>query len=307
MIDKLEAFMALAKARHFGHAAEELGITQPTLSAAIKQLEDQLGVMLVLRGSRFQGLTPEGEQVLVWARRITGDARAMREEMRAARYGLSGRMRIAAIPTALAMTPRLTTPFREKHPGVTFSIMSRTSIEVLSMLGNFDIDAGITYLDNEPLGRVVSVPLYSERYQLITAAGTRYSDRKTVTWAEVSNLPLCLLTPDMQNRRIIDQHLAEAGVQVRPTLESNSMIVLFSHIRTGKWSSIMPLNLAETFGFAEPIRAVPIVEPDASHTVGLVVAPREPHTPLVAALVDEAMALAKALGESFPDSLTKVR
>ena len=306
MIDKLEAFMALAKSRHFGHAAEELGITQPTLSAAIKQLEDQLGVMLVLRGSRFQGLTPEGEQVLVWARRITGDARAMREEMRAARYGLSGRMRIAAIPTALAMTPRLTTPFREKHPGVTFSIMSRTSIEVLSMLGNFDIDAGITYLDNEPLGRVVSVPLYSERYQLITAAGTRYSDRKTVTWAEVSNLPLCLLTPDMQNRRIIDQHLAEAGVQVRPTLESNSMIVLFSHIRTGKWSSIMPLNLAETFGFAEPIRAVPIVEPDASHTVGLVVAPREPHTPLVAALVDEAMALAKALRTTFPDSLTKV-
>ena len=96
----------------------------------------------------------------------------------------------------------------------------------------------------------------------------------------------------MQNRRIIDQHLGEAGVEVRPTLESNSMIVLFSHIRTGKWSSIMPLNLAETFGFAEPIRAIPIVEPDASHTVGLVAAPREPHTPLVAALLDEAMALA---------------
>ena len=93
-----------------------------------------------------------------------------------------------------------------------------------------------------------------------------------MTWAEVSRLPLCLLTPDMQNRRIIDQHLAEAGVEVRPTLESNSMIVLFSHIRTGKWSSIMPLNLAETFGFAEPIRAIPIVEPDASHTVGLVAA-----------------------------------
>ena len=61
------------------------------------------------------------------------------------------------------------------------------------------------------------------------------------------------------------------------------MIVLFSHIRTGKWSSIMPLNLAETFGFAEPIRAIPIVDPDASHLVGLVAAPREPHTPLVSA------------------------
>lgn len=294
MIDKLESFIALARTEHFGRAAEQLGVTQPTLSAAIKQLEQQLGVMLVKRGSRFQGLTPEGEQVLVWARRITGDMRAMREEMRAARHGLSGHIRIAAIPTALAMLQRLTTPFREKHPGVTFSVLSRTSIEVLSLLGNFDVDAGITYLDNEPLGRVTSVPLYSERYQLITAVGNPHSEQKTVTWAEVSRLALCLLTRDMQNRRIIDQHLAEAGVEVRPTLESNSMIVLFSHIRTGKWSSVMPLNLAETFGFAEPIRAIPIVEPDASHVVGLVASPREPHTPLVAALLDEATALAAA-------------
>ena len=297
MIDKLEFFIALARTRHFSKAAEELGITQPTLSAAVKQLEDQLGVMLVQRGSRFQGLTPEGEQVLAWARRITGDARTMKEEMRAARHGLSGRLRIAAIPTALAMTPLLTTPFRKKHPGVTFTILSRTSIEVLSLLGNFDIDAGITYLDNEPLGRVVSVPLYAERYQLITAAGTPLADRERVTWAEVAELPLCLLTPDMQNRRIIDQHLAEAGTGARPTLESNSMIVLFSHIRTGKWSSIMPLNLAETFGFSEPIRAIPIVEPDARHIVGLVAAKREPHTPLVAALLDEAMTLAGDFAE----------
>lgn len=292
MIDKLEFFLALAKEEHFGRAAEVCGVTQPTLSAGIKQLEEQLGVMLVLRGSRFQGLTPEGRQVLGWARRIVGDTRTMREEMRAARHGLAGRIRIAAVPTALAMVARLTTPFREKHPGVTFSILSRTSIEVLSLLGNFDVDAGITYLDNEPLGRVVSVPLYDERYQLITAVGNPFSDRDKVTWAEISQLPLCLLTPDMQNRRIIDQHLAEAGVQVRPTLESNSMIVLFSHIRTGKWSSIMPLNLAETFGFSEPIRAIPIVDPDASHTVGLVAAPGEPHTPLVQALLDEAMTLA---------------
>ncbi|MEX0957139.1 MAG: LysR family transcriptional regulator [Rhizobiaceae bacterium] len=295
MIDKLEFFIALARAEHFGRAAEELGITQPTLSAAIKQLEEQLGVLLVKRGSRFQGLTPEGEQVLTWARRITGDARTMREEMRAARHGLSGRLRIAAIPTALAMVAALTTPFRERHPGVSFSVLSRNSVEVLTLLGNFDIDIGLSYLDNEPLGRVVSVPLYSERYQLITAAGNPLSDREQVNWAEVAELPLCLLTPDMQNRRIIDHHLAEAGVTARPTLESNSMIVLFSHIRTGKWSSIMPLNLAETFGFTEPIRAIPIVEPDASHIVGLIAARREPHTPLVAAFLNEATALADKL------------
>jgi DNA-binding transcriptional LysR family regulator len=295
MIDKLEFFIALAKEQHFGRAAEECGVTQPTLSAGIKQLEEALGVMLVQRGSRFQGLTPEGSRVLEWARRIVGDTRTMREEMRAARHGLAGHVRIAAIPTALAMTPRLTTPFREKHPGVTFSILSRTSIEVLTLLENFEIDVGISYLDNEPLGRVATVPLYSERYQLITAAGNPYSDSKSVTWSEVAALPLCLLTPDMQNRRIINQHLGEAGAEAHPTLESNSMIVLFSHIRTGKWSSIMPLNLAETFGFAEPIRAIPIVDPDASHLVGLVAAHREPHTPLVSALLHQARILAADL------------
>lgn len=296
MIDKLEFFIALARERHFGRAAEECGVTQPTLSAGIKQLEDTLGVMLVQRGSRFQGLTPEGQRVLEWARRIVGDARTLREEMRAARYGLGGHIRIAAIPTALAMVSRLTTPFREKHPEVTFSILSRTSIEVLTLLNNFEIDAGITYLDNEPLGRVTAVPLYSERYQFITSIDGLFSDRKTVTWAEVGNVPLCLLTPDMQNRRLINHHLREAGVEAHPTLESNSMIVLFSHIRTGKWASIMPLNLAEILGFSEPIKAVPIVEPDARHLVGLVAAEREPHTPLVSALLHEARSLAAAMG-----------
>ena len=168
MIDKLEYYIALARERHFARAAEELGISQPTLSAAIRQLEEQLGVMLVIRGSRFQGLTPEGQRVLEWARRIVGDARTMREEMRTARKGLSGHIRLAAIPTTLSMVPRLTAPFQEKHPDVTFSVFSTNSLQILSLLENLEIDAGLTYLENEPLGRVTSVPLYADRYCLIT-------------------------------------------------------------------------------------------------------------------------------------------
>jgi len=89
--------------KHFGRAAEACGVTQPTLSAGVKQLEEQMGVLLVNRGSRFQGFTPEGQRVLEWARRIVGDTRAMREEINSLRHGLTGRLRIAAIPTALAM------------------------------------------------------------------------------------------------------------------------------------------------------------------------------------------------------------
>src|SRR5919205_3257789 len=107
MIDKLDFVLALARERHFGRAAEACGVTQPTLSAGVKQLEEQMGVLLVNRGSRFQGFTPEGERVLDWARRIVGDTRSMREEVDALRHGLAGRLRIAAIPTTLAMVANL--------------------------------------------------------------------------------------------------------------------------------------------------------------------------------------------------------
>lgn len=288
MIDKLEYLMALARERHFGRAAEACGVTQPTLSAGIKQLEAQLGVLLVQRGSRFIGFTPEGERTLDWARRILADSRTLQEEMRALKSGLAGQLRIAAIPTALAMVAELTTPYRERHPDVRFTILSMTSIQILTALENLEIDAGITYLDNEPLGRVNMVPLYRERYCLLTSADAALGNRDSVTWAEVSRVPLCLLTPDMQNRRIIEQLLRSAGGEPRPMLESNSMIVLFAHVRTGQWASVMPEKLAEALGLTATIRAIPITEPEAVHTIGLVVPPREPMTPLAAALVAEA-------------------
>ena len=130
LIDKLELLLALAKERHFGRAAEACGVTQPTMSTSLKQLEEILGVMLVQRGSRFQGFTPEGERTLDWARRIVGDARAMRQEINSLKEKLSGEIRIAAIPTVLGMVASLTTPFRARHPDVRFRIVSCTSIEV---------------------------------------------------------------------------------------------------------------------------------------------------------------------------------
>jgi len=293
MIDKLEFMMALARAQHFGRAAEACNVSQPTLSAGIKTLEDTFGVLLVQRGSRFHGFTPEGERVLEWARRIVSDTRAMRADVDALKRGLVGHLRIAAIPTALAMTAMLTTPYRAKHPDVRFTILSRTSIEILGLIENLEVDAGLTYLDNEPLGRVNTVPLYLEEYRFLTSSAGALGTRDEVTWAEVGQVPLCLLTPDMQNRRIIDNLLRSAGAEPSPTLESNSMIVLFAHVRTGQWASIMPAKLAETLGLTDSVRAIPIIEPAATHAVGLVVPEREPTTPLISALTAEARQLAK--------------
>jgi DNA-binding transcriptional LysR family regulator len=293
MIDKLEMFIALAQARHFGRAAEAMGVTQPTLSAAIKQLEGELGVMLVLRGSRYGGLTPEGKRVLDWARRIVGDTRTMKEELRAARTGLSGNLRLAVIPTALTVVSDLTTRFARAHPNVRFSVLSTTSIDILQQLEDLQIDAGISYLDNEPLGRVVTVPLYAERYVLVLRNDAPMADQASVRWAELGGLALCLLTPDMQNRRIIGGHLSAAGVVVQPALETNSTIVLISHVLRGGWATILPQRAAEIFLTNAPLVAIPILDPDARHAVGLIAPWREPHTPVIAALLQEARRIAE--------------
>jgi DNA-binding transcriptional LysR family regulator len=297
VIDKLEFLLALAREQHFGRAAEACGVTQPTLSAGVKQLEDSFGVLLVNRGSRFQDFTPEGERVLDWARRIVGDSRAMREEVHALKHGLTGRLRIAAIPMALAMIETLTTLYHERHPGVQFTVLSYNSTEIFRLLENLEVDAGVTYLDGEPIGRVTGVPLYRERYCLLTSTDAPLGDRDKVTWAEVAQVPLCLLTPDTQTRRIIEALLRDAGGDPKISLESDSMIVLYSHVRTGRWASVMPARLAATLGLTDVLRAIPIVEPEASHTIGLVVPVRQPMKPLTAALVVEARRAAQLLAD----------
>lgn len=294
MIEKLEFLITVASEKSFSRAAELCGVTQPTLSAGIKQLEDTLGVLLVNRSSRFHGLTPEGERVLDWAKRIVGDARAMKQEVRALREGLSGQIRIAVIPTALGIVTKLTEAYRRRHASVRFSVISASSTDVSTMLENLEIDAGITYLNNEPLGRVRTMPLGVERYRLLTHAQNPLGDRAGVTWSDVGRIDLCLLTPDMQNRRIIEQLLRNAGAEPVPILESNSAILLFDHVKSGRWATILPEKLARTLGVSEPLRAIPIVEPEAVYEIGLIWPQRDPTTPAVSALVAEARALADA-------------
>jgi DNA-binding transcriptional LysR family regulator len=288
MIDKLEYLLALAQAKHFGRAAEACSVSQPSLSLGVKQLEEALGVMLVKRGSRFIGLTPEGERTLEWARRIVGDARAMRQDIKVLRHSLTGRLRIAVIPAALPMVAMVTRPLHLRHPEVEFTILSQPSTDIVSMLDNLEIDGAITYLDIEPLTRVTAIPIYRERYQLLIAADSQFGLQKSVSWQTVAKLPLCLLTSDTQNRRLIEALLLGASGVPRISLESNSMTVLFSHVRTGSWASVMPEKVVQAMGMTKEFQVIPIVNPEIVHTIGLVIPVRDPATSLVTALAAEA-------------------
>jgi DNA-binding transcriptional LysR family regulator len=282
----LEFLTALARERHFARAATACNVSQSTLSAGIKQMEESLGVLLVERGQRFVGLTSEGAKVLEWAQHVMTDFDGLQQNLTQMRRGLGGQLKIGAIPATLPMISLLTTPFAKRHPQATTVIRSLTSIEIQRGLDDFSLDIGVTYLDNEPLVRVRRLQLYMERYVLLTKQGEHLQDRKTISWSEAATYPLCLLTSDMQNRRILDMHFREAGAEVHAMIESNSLITLWSHLHFGHWSTIVPHSFLPLVGEMEGVRALALVEPDTTHAVGLVASDRDPLPPAARAFLD---------------------
>ncbi|HMR33508.1 MAG TPA: LysR substrate-binding domain-containing protein [Geminicoccaceae bacterium] len=288
----LHYLVVLARERHFGRAAAACHVTQSTLSAAIRQLEEEVAAPLIQRDRRFRGLTPEGEALLAWARRILGERAALDQHLDLLRQGLAGQLRLGVIPVALPVVALLTTPFNRAHPAVTLTIASRTSAGIQRGLDEFELDAGLTYLDNEPLRGVRAIPLYTERYILLTPTRGPFAGRRRVTWAEAGRVPLCLLTGDMQNRRILDGIFREAGTQPRPHVETNSIMTLCSHIRAGAWSSVMPHSLLWVLGTPQGMMALPLEEPVRTHGIGLVARDSLPVPPLVGSLEETARGLA---------------
>lgn len=287
LLRQLEYLVALSRERHFARAAQSCYVSQPALSEAIRKLEEELDVPLVRRGRKYEGLTPEGERIVVWAQRILADRDALKSEVGALRTGLSGRLRIGSVPTASGAVALLTAPFCAAHPLVTVEVIADLrSEEILRQVQNFEIDAGVTYLRKGLSDLFHSVQLYEERYVLLTDAADGPERRSTATWAEASRLPLCLLTEAMQGRQVLDEVFAEVGLEPAPRVETDSVAALFAHVRTGRWASIVPHTWLHVFGVPQGMRAVPLVEPARAVPMGLVVSAREPGSVLARALTE---------------------
>ncbi len=294
-IRQLQYLVALAREKHFTRAAHACNVTQPTLSGRIRQLELELGVPIVERGQRYQGLTQEGERVLKWAQLILNNWASMHQELAhlaTSDFGLTGRLALGGIPSALPMIPYLTRDVRRLHPHIDFTIMSLSSEEILRGLDDYSIDAGITYLDNEPINGLVATPLYIERYCLFIPDGHPLAERQSITWREAAELPLGLLTSNMQNRRIIDRAFRSVNCRPVPALETNSVINLYSNVRLMGLASVMPHYILSILGNEPGLKAIPLKEPELAHSVGLVTQDRDPIAPLVRAFREAAATLA---------------
>jgi DNA-binding transcriptional LysR family regulator len=226
----------------------------------------------------------------------------LKQELAQLRQGLTGRLRLGVIPTALTVVASLTAPFSRRNPLVAIEVRSLSTTQILDRLQSFELDAGIVYVESGLAARsMLTVPLWQENHVLLTPKGGPFDGCETVTWRESLQVPLCLLTPEMQNRKTIDAVFSQLGCKVTPTLETNSIIDMLAHVCTGAWSAIMPRSVVDLIGAPSGVHILTLTEPSVVWATGLVTPLREPRSPIVSALVAEALALQERLPSGLFD------
>lgn len=243
-----------------------------------------MGARLVVRSHRFLSLTPEGEKLLVWGRQVLANCSSLREDLTGSWRGLTGTLRLGVIPAAMPWVAFVSADFSAQPPAAKIESKSLTSRAIERALDSFEIDGGMTYLDNEPLENVRRVPLYRERYVFVVRRDHPRAESDTSTWRKAAAEHLCLLGWDMQNRRIIDKLASSIGVVIDP-MTSDSSLALCSHPSHGGWAGIMPHTFLSVFGGASQLRTIDLVDPVHTQAVGPVPSNRPPLSPMAGALL----------------------
>lgn len=281
IIRNFEYLLALSKERHFARAANACRVSQPTLSAGIKQLEEDMDVLIVKRGRRFEGFTPEGERVLAWAQQMMEDCMRLKQELHELRdNGVQGPFRIGMLPATSALASVLSVAFAEKFPELQISIVTGDAPHLMQAIRQGEVDVALTYVDETVGDGLDAYALYRERMFLFTRADL--GEHARVGRAEVTSLPLCLLRSAVPPAA--EAQLAEA-VKVTYT---DSAAVLAAHVGSGRWSTVLPQSLANTLSRSSSLRALPLSMPGGQANVGFVTIKSNPLPAAVHALMEMA-------------------
>jgi len=278
---QFQYLIALEQEGHFGRAAERCFVSQPSLSSAIKKLEKELGIPIILRDQKFQGFTAEGKRVVEWAKRLLADRAAMLEDLAIMHKNLHGTLRIAAMPTSSPILPIVARLFQLHYPAVQIDIQFMGIDQLTLALKNFELDVGFTDLDQMTDSRLEMFPLYEEPLHLLLPINNWLDDAFEVSWADAAKLPLCLLSPAMRERQMIDAAFAKVDCKPSPKLESNSIFQLAFHVMAGDLATIVPKRFTQLPG----TRAKLLVDPTITQKLGLVWVTGNPILPMANAVI----------------------
>lgn len=231
-------FLAAAERLNFTAAAEASHISQSTLSQQLKQLEDELGVLLFHRlGKRVQ-LTEAGTQLLPFARQMVASAAAGRQHLRNLTKLQTGTLHLGVTYGLRPVLRPALIRFAQAHPGVRITVQLGTSAELLAQLTSLHLDVVLSFW--EP-GQVPFAyqPLLASPLTLVAATSSPLAGRPSLTLAEVQALPLALPAGGYSTRQFLDAAFAAQRLQANVQLELNDISILLDLVRTGLWHTVL--------------------------------------------------------------------
>ncbi|HEY1900555.1 MAG TPA: LysR substrate-binding domain-containing protein [Steroidobacteraceae bacterium] len=267
----LRYLVAVADTGHFGRAAQRCFISQPTLSAQIKKLEDYLGVPLIERQPRGATLTQAGEQIVARARRILSASDEVVTIAQTHRDPLSGRFKVAMIPTVGPyVLPRVAPVVRKQMPRLDLLLFEYQTAAMLEKLQAGEIDMGVLALPVVADG-LTTRKLYDEDFKVALPEHHRLARQATVRIADLENESLLLLE---EGHCLRDQALEVCGriaVQERQDFRATSLETLRQMVAAGAGVTLMPeLACRGAYGNARGVAVRPLVRPTPTRQIGAI-------------------------------------
>lgn len=270
----LRYIVALARERHFGRAAEKCFVSQPTLSVAVKKLEEQLGVVLFERSPQEVRVTPVGQRIVAQAERVLAEA-AQVEEIAAADKGpLVGPLRVGVIFTiAPWLLPRLVPLVKKRAPAMPLILEENYTHRLVEKLKNNELDLAILALPvEEPW--LTTQAVYDEQFRVLAPAGHPWAADKAIDAAALLDAQLLMLGPGNCFRDQVMDLCATAHSQsgVSPhVIEGSSLETIRHMVASGVGVTVMPASAVDDIRPKDPLlRVLPFREPCPARRVGLV-------------------------------------
>ena len=294
LIRHLEFFVTLAEEGHFGRAADLCGVSQPALSLALRKLEDDLGMPLILRGQRYQGLTAEGEKVLLWGRQILADFGNLKADLSGRRKGgLTGTLRLGVSPAAMPLLPQFCDCFERRNPLARIEVAMLDQSQIEAGLTDFSLDGGLGWLPTRSTkaDQMQRVPLWQVGLAFACRADHPFASGGPISLADAATQPLCQIAD-------LAHPLREAR---QPAILCAGLDAVLAHLRSGAWCALVPTSLAHLLAEADDLRLIPLTDPHAGPLpMGGSLVGRAPQSPMVRAFADALTGLT----QSHPNAAT---
>ncbi|HGO6088769.1 LysR family transcriptional regulator [Burkholderia cepacia] len=262
IVRNFEYLIALEREGHFGKAAKVCNVSQPTLSAGIRQLEKDLDVKIVRHGPRYDGLTKEGALVLALAQQMHNDCEGLRRELSTLQRHIDGHFRLGVISGAVAVATILSVALSEKMPLMEQSITTDNASNLISGLREDAFDIALGYLEDLNIDDVETHLLYREKIFLFQSNSN--PQERNVTWDQVEEQQLCLLKSSLPES-------AQAQLARRAgTIYTDSIDVLVAHVAGGRYSTVLPQTLSARLKQVPHLQALAITGPGSQASVGFV-------------------------------------